>query len=116
MNLSQRNRNPGNLRFAGQKESICEEYGFAVFPNDPAGWRALVRQITLDQNRGDTIRKFIEEYAPSHENDTASYVAFVCYGLRAEPEDRLVLYSPYAVAGLIACREGYFAKDSDPPK
>lgn len=112
MNLPQRNRNPGNLRFAGQVESVGkDEDDFAIFPTDMAGWRALVKQIKRDQGRGDTIRKFISEYAPSQENDTASYIVFVCQGLRADPEDGLALYSPYAVAGLIAKYEGYFNED-----
>lgn len=30
--------------------------------------------MTLDANRGDNIRTFIEDYAPSNENDTEAYI------------------------------------------
>ena len=109
MNLCQRNHNPGNLRYAKQRESIGQEKGFAVFPNAPAGWRALARQVDLDQKRGLTIGQFIAKYAPPSENDFDSYLDFVCTGLRALPDDKLDFYSRYAIAGLIAAREGYFA-------
>jgi hypothetical protein len=112
MNRPQRNHNPGNLRFAGQRESIgSDDGGYARFADDVAGWRALVRQIQLDQKRGDTIIKFIEDYAPKNENHTAAYLKFLCLGLRAQITDKLSDYSPYALAGLIACYEGYFVKD-----
>lgn len=109
MNMPQRNRNPGNLRFANQVESVGkDEDDFAIFPTDMAGWRALVRQIKRDQGRGLTIEGFITKYAPPHENNTPAYIAYVCGGLVASPEDRLAVYSPYAICGLIAKYEGYF--------
>ena len=111
MNRSQKNCNPGNLLYAKQREAIgVDDKGFAVFPNDPAGWRALVNQINLDQTRGLAIGDFIRKYAPPIENDTDAYLGFVLKGLRADPEDRLDFYSKYALAGLIAAREGYLAK------
>ena len=109
MNRPQRNSNPGNLRYAEQREATGkDDNGFAVFPNDPAGWRALARQVNLDQTRGLTIREFTHKYAPATENDTTSYLDFLCSGLRAQPDEKLDFYSRYAIAGLIAKREGYF--------
>ena len=109
MTRAQRNNNPGNLRFAGQREAIgFDDDEFARFPNAPAGWRALVRQIELDQKRGDSIEKFIAEYAPACENDVKAYTTFITKGLNATITDELSRYSPYAIAGLIARFEGYF--------
>lgn len=109
MNRAQRNHSPGNLMYAKQREATgVDDKGFAVFPDDPAGWRALTAQINLDQKRGLTIEQFVYKYAPPHENDTDSYEKFLCSGLRGSPEDRLDFYSRYAIAGLIAAKEGYF--------
>jgi hypothetical protein len=112
MNLCQRNNSPGNLRYAKQKEAIGEVQGFASFPDAPAGWRALARQVELDQKRGLTIAEFISKYAPPNENNTSTYLDFVCLGLSASPSDLLSDYSRYAISGLIAAREGYFALPS----
>jgi hypothetical protein len=109
MNRGQKNRNPGNLRFAGQREATSEDdKGFAVFPSDPAGWRALVNQIKLDQGRGLNFEQFVIKYAPPVENMTARYIAVLTTGLACESGDLLVSFSPYAIAGLIAVHEGYF--------
>ncbi len=113
MNRPQRNHNPGNLRFAHQREAIrADKDGFAVYDNDPAGWRALVSQIRLDQARGDTIEKFVSEFAPTNENDTETYINVVARGLRAKRSDPLSDFSPYAVAGLIAMHEGYMVREA----
>ena len=113
MNRPQRNNNPGNLKYAKQRESTGKDAeGFATFPTPFAGWRALVRQIEMDQDRGDTVVKFISEYAPVKDNNnTLKYLSHVCDGLKAQVHDQLSLYSPYALAGLIAQWEGYFVKD-----
>ena len=112
MNPSQRNNNPGNLRFAGQREAIgMDDNNFARFPDPPAGWRSLHAQIKLDQGRGLTLEKFIRKYAPSNENDSENYLAFVCGEIRAEPDTLLSNISPYALAGVMARMEGYYNKE-----
>ena len=113
MNRAQRNHNPGNLRFAGQLEAIGkDEVGMAVFPDDPAGWRALIAQVRLDQERGLNIEQFVHKYAPPDENDTQAYIAFVCRGLRAASGSvPLAWFSPYCVAAVMAAYEGYFARE-----
>jgi hypothetical protein len=111
-NRAQRNNNPGNLRYAGQKEAIGkDDRGFAVFPTPWAGWRALLAQIKLDQRRGLTLERFIEKYAPPDENDTRAYVEFVCRELAVSPLVFLADLSAYAVAAIMAAQEGYFAKE-----
>lgn len=111
MNLCQRNNNPGNLRFRSQV-GAKNSRGWAEWPTPFEGWRALVKQIKLDQARGDTFDKFVKEYAPSNENDTPKYLWFVCDGLRVKPMDQLSMIAPYAIAGMIAQIEGYFAEDN----
>jgi hypothetical protein len=109
MNRGQKNRNPGNLRFAGQREATAQDdKGFAVFPSDPAGWRALVAQIKLDQGRDMTISQFVAKYAPANENDTRRYIDVLAEGMCCSKQSPLSYFSPYAIAGLIAVHEGYF--------
>jgi len=112
MNKAQRNKNPVNLRFAGQHEAVGkDDDGFAIFPNDPAGWRAAHAQIELDQGRGLTLEQFISKFAPPSENDTKNYLRFVALQLLVKPEVELNLLSKYALAGAMARMEGYFNKD-----
>jgi hypothetical protein len=112
MNKSQKNNNPGNLRFAGQKEATgLDDSGFALFPNAPAGWRAIHAQIKLDQGRALTLEKFINKYAPPNENDSGAYLAFVCGELRIVSSTLLSDISPFALAGVMAKMEGYYNKE-----
>lgn len=111
MNRPQRNHNPGNLRFAGQREAIGKELvkePMAIFANDPAGFRALHAQIIIDADRGKTLEEFIYKYAPPEENRTKKYVAFVCRELKESPLVKLNEVSIYALAGVIAKQEGYY--------
>jgi hypothetical protein len=111
MNRSQKNSNPGNLRYARQREAIGkDDKGFAVFPDGPAGWRALHNQIKLDQKRNLSIGQFIAKYAPPNENDTSEYLEFVLEEMGALDTTGLQAISPYALAGVIARMEGYFNK------
>jgi hypothetical protein len=112
MNRSQRNNNPGNLVFAGQKEAVGkDDKGFAVFPDAPAGWRALHTQIKLDARRGLSLQEFIAKYAPPYENDTRGYLKFVCNELKESPLVLLKEVSVYALAGVMAQMEGYYHKN-----
>jgi len=119
MTRAQRNRNPGNLKFAKQKGAVGKDNaGFAIFQTHIHGWRALIAQVRLDASRGLTIKQFINKYAPPSENDSQAYCSFVCNGLKASPEASLADYHPAAVAGLVAWYEGYFKeiKDASTPK
>lgn len=109
MNRAQRNHNPGNLVFVGQRlASGKDDRGFCMFKNPIKGWLSLIRQIKLDQSRGMTINDFIHKYAPPSENMSNAYSDFIARGLRAKKSDKLSDFSPYAIAGLIAAYEGYF--------
>ena len=105
----QRNNNPVNLRYAKQKEAAGKDLdGFAVFPTPEAGWRAAHRQIKLDQGRGLTLGKFLHKFAPTNENDTEAYLEFVCKEMDCVEEYPLSQVSYYALAGVLACYEGYY--------
>ena len=67
-----RNNNPGNLRASSLANG--KKDGFSTFATPEIGFKALVRQVNLDAGRGDSIRKFISEYAPSSENNTERYI------------------------------------------
>jgi len=73
--LAAKNNNPGNLRFVGQPGATQGEGGFAKFATPEAGYSALKNQIRLDQDRGLTLEKFINKYAPPSENNTAQYLS-----------------------------------------
>jgi len=72
-NMKVANNNPGNLEYAGQPNSV-EDGRFAKFNTPYNGFRALIMQINADLLRGDTLEKFISEYAPPEDNnDTEAY-------------------------------------------
>jgi hypothetical protein len=75
--LAQRNFNPGNLKFRGQKGSIQGDKGFAKFKSMDEGYTALKSQIKLDTDRGLSLQGFTKKYAPPSENDTGAYYKFL---------------------------------------
>lgn len=87
--LADRQRNPGNLRFAGQKNAVKGEKGFAKFKTHQDGFNALIAQIKLDANRNLTLRQFIYKYAPPKENNTAAYLRSVSKTLGISPDTKL---------------------------
>lgn len=71
-----RNNNPGNIRmssFSRQAGAIGEAGGFAVFPDERTGMRAVKRLLLGDSYKNLTIADAISRYAPQIENDTAAY-------------------------------------------
>ena len=123
-NIPQRDNNPGDLKFMGQREATGkDEKGFATFSTPEDGWQALFHQIDLYQQRGLTIRQTIFKYAPPVENNTNAYLDFVLAhmaidpkylkqkddgGWEVDPDTPIALLSDYAIAALIAAKEGYF--------
>lgn len=70
------NNNPGNLRASSLASG--KKDGFSTFATPKIGFQALVRQVGLDSGRGDSIEKFIKEYAPAHENkNQQKYIDFI---------------------------------------
>ena len=104
-----RNNNPGNLNFAHQagaimepKTSLVPEPRFAKFVTMDAGIKALIRQLNLYFSRGiNTVTAIIGQWAPSFENPTNAYVAYVARSMNVQPSDMLEL-TPETLAQL-AC-------------
>lgn len=90
--LGLRNANPGNLRVGpiAWQGQIGENKGFVVFDTLRNGLRALARLLLIYQDRYgiNTVRKTIERWAPSSENDTEAYIAAACAVLECKPDDR----------------------------
>lgn len=71
-----RNMNPGNIRyseFSRNAGAIGEAGGFAVFPDEETGMRAINLLLRSDSYNKLTIAGAISRYAPPVENDTAAY-------------------------------------------
>lgn len=76
-----RNRNPGNLRDFGipwRGRTGKDADGFTIFDTMRNGVRAMALDILNDWGKGrKTIGSILAEYAPSHENPTEGYAAYV---------------------------------------
>lgn len=73
-----RNNNPGNIRYAGQREAIGQdERGFAIFPTLEAGIQAATKQLDLYAQRGiNTIAGIVNTWAPAADkNNVPAYIA-----------------------------------------
>lgn len=79
--------NPGDLRHSPHSQHP-PGHPDAIGQIDTAehGWADLERQLRLFADRGMTLRDMVESYAPPAENDTATYLAFICRELPADPD------------------------------
>lgn len=88
--LGLRNNNPGNLRpvTGGWMGQAGTNQGFAVFDNVAWGIRAFAMNFNSSvTNHGtDTLRKYINRYAPPSENDTNGYVNKVAADTGISPD------------------------------
>lgn len=79
-----RNCNPGNIRLSKDKwlglRKEQTDSSFFQFETMAYGYRALMRTIqTYRRKHGlQTIADLIGRWAPSHENNTSSYITAVC--------------------------------------
>lgn len=79
-----RNCNPGNIRITKDKwQGLREEQTdkeFFQFKEMKWGYRALMRTLQNYRKRHgcETIADFIRRWAPPSENNTATYIRFVC--------------------------------------
>lgn len=98
-----RNNNPGNIERGAPWQGLAKpadmtpeqraETRFAVFKSPVWGIRAIARVIITYYDRRkakdgspiDTVKEVIERWAPSHENDTNAYVAFIRRQLGMDP-------------------------------
>lgn len=71
-----RNMNPGNItysEFTRRAGAIGQAGGFAVFPDEQTGMRAIGQLLRSDSYNKLTIAGAISKYAPPIENDTSAY-------------------------------------------
>ena len=93
-----RNNNPGNLRtlpanraYNGQ---IGDDNGYGIYDTMAHGVRAASQQLQKYSREGAvTVRQIITKWAPSSENNTASYIAYVSKRLNVSADTRLNVYS-----------------------
>lgn len=74
--LSWRNNNPGNIRsgaFADSHGAIGSNKGFAVFPDEDTGRKALGDLLNSKDYQSLSVGDAIKKYAPPSENDTGAY-------------------------------------------
>ena len=89
--ISQRNRNPGNLRSWGTLPTVG---GYAKFDTDAAGWAALKRQVSRNIGRNLTLYEFFggkpgvyPGYAPAADsNHPREYAEFVSRQVGCAPD------------------------------
>lgn len=81
--VPQRFHNPGDLRHSPHsRHDPAHSDGIGQIDNDADGWADLERQLGLYATRGLTLRQMIVDYyAPTNENNSEQYLAFVCGGL-----------------------------------
>ena len=79
-----RNCNPGNIRITKDKwkglREVQTDKEFFQFVSMPWGYRALLRTLQNYRKRHgcETIADFIRRWAPQSENNTVTYIRFVC--------------------------------------
>lgn len=102
----ERNNNPGNLNFAGQRGASLERPGgrFARFETAFDGLRALARQLTLYAGRGiNSVEKIISTWAPpSDGNNTGAYIKAVTERLHVDPRAALNMKDPQTMSLLMS--------------
>lgn len=94
-----RNANPGNLEWGDPWQGLvprkqAKDPRFCVFESPAYGIRALARTLITYQDKHGirTIREIIHRWAPTVENDTASYVHAVSQTAHIGPTARLDLH------------------------
>lgn len=102
---AERNNNPGNLNFVGQAGATLEggnNARFAKFGSTAEGVSALAKQLGRYGDRGlDTIKKIINTYAPSSENNTQAYVDALSKRLGISGDQKLDLKDAGTLSNLI---------------
>jgi len=93
-----RNKNPGNLKYVGQRKAIGEDQsGFAIFKTYDDGFYALFKMLdnacegySEIYKAEMTLLEFFAVYAPrSDNNDPVAYAMFVADRLKVEPNTKL---------------------------
>ena len=113
--LAWRNNNPGNLVYNANTVAlgaIGQNNGFAVFPDVSTGSAALAGILNTSTYQSLSVDAAIARYAPSFENNTSSYQAFVTNTLGVSGSTTLSSLSQaqmQSLQGAIQKTEGYTA-------
>ncbi|WP_340616525.1 structural protein [Xenorhabdus entomophaga] len=78
-----RNHNPGNIRHGDKWQGLRDiqtDKSFCQFVAPEYGIRAMLKILrNYDRKYGlNTIRQIISRWAPTNENNTEAYIAYVC--------------------------------------
>lgn len=96
MILGVKNNNPANIRYSSLnkwKHQGKPNKGFCTFDSPVWGVRALlilIRKYRFSYGL-DSVSRIISRFAPSSENDTVSYIKYVCNALGVSPDEELNL-------------------------
>ena len=114
--IAWRNNNPGCIRYSANAVSmgaVGHANGFAVFPDETTGMRAIETLLKSENYRHLTITNAITKYAPPHENNTTAYIDNVCRanGLNKDQKirdlsDSLITKVAHTIRKLEGWREG----------
>jgi len=113
--MAWRNNNPGNLVYNANTAAlgaIGSNNGFAVFPDVSTGSAALAGILNTQTYQALSVDAAIARYAPSFENNTSAYQAFVTGTLGVSGSTTLNSLSQTQMASLqsaIQKQEGYTA-------
>jgi hypothetical protein len=102
----ERNNNPGDLLWGPEAKRLGATHGdptYAVFPDIATGWQALkgwlsvpakfAQDGSLDSGYlGATLRQIVYRFAPPTQNDSASYLKFVCSQAGLTPETVITIH------------------------
>ena len=106
----ERNNNPGNLNFVGQRGARLESGSgsrFAYFDSEISGMKALYNQLQryytgkTTGKKLQTIRDIISTWAPANENNTRAYIANVSKKLGIGENQKLNLNDVRTTAELM---------------
>jgi hypothetical protein len=84
--LPARDHNPGDLRHSPHSFHDSDPNAIGQIDDDADGWADLERQLQFYAERGLTLEEAIYEFAPPSENNSAEYLAYVCSGLKCDPQ------------------------------
>jgi len=104
LNLKVKRNNPGNLRYARQPHAWSKN-GFAAFPNIVIGFRALIKQVEIYQNKNVSVRQFLSKYSPHSENDTEWLIKCMANALQVTEDTNIKKINTVLLAQYIVKQE-----------
>lgn len=94
--LSSLNHNPGNIiigNFAIAHGAVGSARGYAIFPDDASGWKALTDLLSGPAYKGKSVEVAINRYCPppngddlTINNDPDAYVRNICVWCQCTPD------------------------------